>query len=174
MEKGYVEYAPDQECRIFEGELSREESSEIRKRMEERVLSFSELEEEMRRGTEAVYQSGMLDGREAACYIRDMIDWNYMKKEAAREYAGRVHLSQTYICRVFREQTGQSIGRVIFERRMEKAAELLLSTNLMVREVAERVGYLNFSYFCKRFRDYYMMTPNAFRRKSYTTEDTVC
>lgn len=172
--KGYVEYAAGQECRTFEEEASREENSERRKRMKERVLSFSEIEVKMKKGQASWYQSGMLDGREAACYIRDMIDWNYMKREAAREYAGKVHLSQTYICRVFREQTGQSIGKVIFERRMEKAAELLLSTNLMVREVAERVGYLNFSYFCKRFRDYYMMTPNTFRRKSCMTEDTVC
>ncbi|MDO4477978.1 MAG: AraC family transcriptional regulator [Lachnospiraceae bacterium] len=115
--------------------------------------------------SESYYGRVAMDGNRAVSFIRDVIDWNYTSGESAKEYADLVHLSQTYICRMFRKKNGKSIGRWILERRMEKACDLLVNTDLMVRDVAERVGYTNFSYFCKRFKDFHHMTPNDYRKK---------
>jgi YesN/AraC family two-component response regulator len=46
---------------------------------------------------------------------------------------------------------------------MEEAKRLLLSTDYSINEIAQRVGYDNFSYFSHVFRDKTGMTPNEYR-----------
>ncbi len=159
--------------RVFINRLPGGRSKEMMRKTEVRLSTFSELEEILRRRGFISYYTGGLAGKEAAGCIREMIDKNYMNADASREYADRVHLSQTYVCKMFREENGVSIGKLIFSRRMEKAAELLQSTNLTIREVAVRVGYPNFSYFCKRFKDYYAMTPRTFRRQYWMHREEI-
>ena len=48
---------------------------------------------------------------------------------------------------------------------MQKAQEYLRYTNLSVSKIALEVGYSNFSYFSKSFRDYAGCTPNEYRSK---------
>ena len=65
--------------------------------------------------------------------------------------------------------TQHDYGRDSYEQyiknlRMEKARELLTSTNMKISEICERVGYSNLSYFCRSFRNEYGMTPEQYRR----------
>lgn len=103
------------------------------------------------------------DSHQAVSLVREMIDCGYMHKASAKEYAHRVSMSETYLCRVFKNETGHSIGSYINNERMEKAARLLIESDIMIRDVALTVGYNNFSYFCKRFKKHFGMTPNAYR-----------
>ena len=105
------------------------------------------------------------NAHEAAGAVREMIQYNYMKPDSARQYAARVHISLTYLCRAFRRETGKSIGGYILQVRMQRAADHLAHSNLMIKEVARAVGYSNFSYFCRRFRAFYNMTPAEYREK---------
>ena len=111
-------------------------------------------------------EDSFCDGRDAAVAVRAMIRYNYMTSDTARDYAAKVHLSLTYLCRVFRREHGRSIGAVIMATRMEKAADILMTSGLMVKETAALVGFSNFSYFCKKFREHYGMTPAEYRRRS--------
>ncbi|MCI1721524.1 MAG: helix-turn-helix domain-containing protein [Lachnospiraceae bacterium] len=104
-------------------------------------------------------------GKDAVRAVREMIRYNYWKPDAAREYAEKVHLSLTYLCRIFKREVGQSIGDCILETRMNKAALLLAAGNHPVREVAESVGFWNFSYFCRRFRECYGVSPKEYRKR---------
>ena len=49
--------------------------------------------------------------------------------------------------------------------RMEKAAQLLQTTNYRVYEVAEMIGYSNLSYFSKQFKEKYGITPFDYRNQ---------
>jgi two-component system response regulator YesN len=109
-------------------------------------------------------------GREAVRAVREMIRYNYWKPDAAKEYAEKVHLSLTYLCRLFKKETGRSIGGCILETRMNKAAFLLVTKNHPVKMIAKSVGFGNFSYFCKRFREYYGMSPKEYRRRGKTEQ----
>jgi AraC family transcriptional regulator, regulatory protein of adaptative response / methylphosphotriester-DNA alkyltransferase methyltransferase len=60
------------------------------------------------------------------------------------------------------------IGRTTFREhltqvRMERAAEMLLSRSLTVREVANRVGYRQPAQFAKAFRRHRGVAPSDFR-----------
>lgn len=103
-------------------------------------------------------------GREVADAVREMIQYNYKSDDSTREYAKKVHLSLTYLCRIFKRETGQSIGEYINENRMNEASHLLIIGNRPIRQIALQVGFSNFSYFSKRFREYFHMTPRQYRK----------
>jgi AraC-like DNA-binding protein len=50
------------------------------------------------------------------------------------------------------------------ERRMQEARRLLTETDLTVAAIAHRVGYLDVSYFIRRFRAEHQITPALWRR----------
>lgn len=79
--------------------------------------------------------------------------------------AGQVYLSEDYITRLFIRETGQTLPVYIARRRMEKAAKLLRESTDPISKIVMEVGYSNFSYFSKTFRDYVGSTPNEYRAK---------
>lgn len=79
--------------------------------------------------------------------------------------AGEVYLSEDYVSKLFKNATGMSFPNYIAMKRMEKAREYLADSGLSVSEVAQSVGYSNFSYFSKTFRDFTGMTPGEYRNR---------
>ncbi|MCQ2378261.1 MAG: AraC family transcriptional regulator [Victivallaceae bacterium] len=79
------------------------------------------------------------------------------------EMARAVHLSRWYFSRRFRETEGCSPGEFMLKLRMDQAAKLLQNTLLTVKEVADRCGFAEPSYFCRVFRRYYRVSPAKFR-----------
>lgn len=53
---------------------------------------------------------------------------------------------------------------------MEKARELLLTTESRVRDIAVLTGYRDANYFVRAFKRYYGMTPEEYRKMSGRTE----
>lgn len=94
-------------------------------------------------------------------YIND-----HLKEELSRKIlAETVYLSEDYVSKIFMNVTGVSIPGYIASRRINKAREYLKYTSLTVSQVALEVGYSNFSYFSKTFRDYIGCTPNEYRSR---------
>jgi AraC-like DNA-binding protein len=60
---------------------------------------------------------------------------------------------------------GKSFAAWLKERRLEKAKELLLTTNKIIYEIALDCGYRDVSAFVRAFRNCYGHTPNVFRKK---------
>lgn len=79
--------------------------------------------------------------------------------------AARAYISEDYLSKKFALHTGMSIPNYVSTRRMEKARDYFKNTARSVSEVATLVGYTNFSYFSKTFRDYAGCTPNEFRNR---------
>lgn len=92
-------------------------------------------------------------------YIEHHLGENLSRTVLAQE----VFLSEGYISRIFLKETGVSLPNYIAERRMEKAKEYLEYSGLPVSRIATEVGYNNFSYFSKTFRDLVGCTPNEYR-----------
>lgn len=82
-----------------------------------------------------------------------------------RTLAGMVFLSEDYISKLFMSATGMSIPSYVASCRMKKAQEYLRHSGLPVSRIAMEVGYSNFSYFSKTFRDYAGCTPGEYRSR---------
>lgn len=59
-----------------------------------------------------------------------------------------------------------NLNRFIRVFRMEKAKELLRTTNMKVAMVSEQVGFANSSYFCRSFREYYGSSPSPIGKET--------
>ena len=75
-----------------------------------------------------------------------------------------INISTQYMTRVFREQTGITVGQYIRDQRLEYSCTLLKDTSLSLGEIAEKAGYANESYWGKVFRKQYGMQPSEYRR----------
>lgn len=96
--------------------------------------------------------------------VKEYID-NNLDKELTREaLAEQVYLNQDYLARIFKKEIGESIVNYITGKRIAVAKVYLEKTNESVNSIAIRVGYDNFSYFTKIFKDRVGMTPKEYRR----------
>jgi two-component system response regulator YesN len=57
------------------------------------------------------------------------------------------------------------------ERRIDRACELLTVTGMRVSQVADAVGFADFDYFCRRFKQITRETPLQFRTRNAVAQD---
>lgn len=90
---------------------------------------------------------------------------HYQEKELSlQEVSDAVGISRTYFSKAFKEMTGEKYWDYLSSYRIEKAKELLRSTNLGQAEISERVGYGSEFHFSRKFKEVAGMSPNKFRR----------
>ena len=93
----------------------------------------------------------------------EIVDQEYGNDLSLDEIARRVASSRRQLQRAYAE-IGQTTFRDHLTRvRMEKAAELLSTRGLTVREVAHRVGYRQPAQFAKAFRRHLGVAPSDYR-----------
>ncbi len=73
-----------------------------------------------------------------------------------------VQLERSYASRIFRQETGRSIGRVLMEYRISKACDYL-KEGLTVKETAYSCGFRDYSSFLKAFKRETGRTPGSLR-----------
>lgn len=76
--------------------------------------------------------------------------------------AAEVGCSASYLSRTFSATTGMTISHYLRKKRVERAAELLLSGRYNVGEVAAAVGYHSLSHFSKAFHQVKGCLPSKF------------
>lgn len=76
--------------------------------------------------------------------------------------ASEVALSRAAFARRFKNLIGQGMFQYLTELRVQKAKELLLSTQLPVADIAQRMGYESDISFVKTFKKYCGMTPRQY------------
>jgi len=72
-------------------------------------------------------------------------------------------LDPSYLTRLFKSATGRSPMAYLARHRAERAANLLLATDLPIGEIGTRVGWSDPNYFARRFKSVFGMTPSAYR-----------
>lgn len=72
-------------------------------------------------------------------------------------------VSLSYASRFFKKSMGMTAQEYLQQCRMDVARELLLTTDLHLKDIAEQVGYYNVSSFIRIFKKYYHQTPGQFR-----------
>lgn len=95
----------------------------------------------------------------------------YMK-ENYRDYtfsiqslASHFSLSETYIMRYFKKQTGDTILQHLNRLRMDQTKHLLETTDIPIKEIVTQVGYSDVSSFIRRFKQSTQLTPGEYRKK---------
>ncbi len=80
--------------------------------------------------------------------------------------AGKFYLNPSYLSRMFKQETGQTLTEYITKARMDLAVTLLGQTDLKAYEIAERIGIQDPHYFSICFKKYTGMSVNDYRKST--------
>jgi len=94
--------------------------------------------------------------------VLDYIQENLSRPLTQAEIAAVVHISPYHFARLFRRATGQSPHQYIIAQRVEKAAQLLLTQQFTMTEIALQVGFVDQSHFYRHFKRHWAVTPKQF------------
>lgn len=97
--------------------------------------------------------------RRAKTIIEERLAHNLSLAEVARECG----LSVSQFARAFKRTTGMPPHRFLLERRMERARQLLVTSQQPLAAVADACGFADQSHFTKVFRKVQGRSPGAFR-----------
>ena len=80
--------------------------------------------------------------------------------------ASEIGVSYSYLSRKFKEECGQGFSDYLNQLRIENAKQLIEAGDSNIKEIVNQVGFNNYNYFFKVFKDSEGMTPSEYERKS--------
>ncbi|HEY8548215.1 MAG TPA: helix-turn-helix transcriptional regulator [Acidimicrobiales bacterium] len=98
-------------------------------------------------------------------HAHDLADRYYAEPLDLDRLAAAAHVSKYHFVRCFAETYGETPMRYLTRRRIERAQDLLRSTNLTITEVCTMVGFASLGSFSSRFRELVGEPPSAYRAR---------
>lgn len=109
---------------------------------------------------------------EYAKHINNVIEYigrNLDREISLSELSEISNFSAYHFHRIFSAMVGEPIGTFVIRMRVETAARLLRYTSLSIQDIAYNVGYGAPSSLTKVFRQFYNISPTAYRNnRNYT------
>ena len=95
--------------------------------------------------------------------IKNFIDQHYMYPISLDDVSDAFYLSKEHVSRLFRKTYDESVTQYILKKKMESAADLILTSQLSYREIAYQLGFEDISYFYKQFKKIFHCTPGEYK-----------
>ncbi|MGJ4851994.1 response regulator [Bacillota bacterium Meth-B3] len=99
-------------------------------------------------------------------HVKEIIGRAYAQRLSVNSLAQEVYLTPTYLCVLFKQQTGKTINEYITLERIRHAKDLLTDSGILLYDVCFMVGYLSPSYFSKLFKKYTGLSPSEYRESA--------
>jgi two-component system response regulator YesN len=97
--------------------------------------------------------------------IQQYINEHYAEELTNADIAASVFLTTTYVCLLFKQETGMTLNEYVIEKRLLEAKRLLADPRNKLYDVCYAVGYKDPGYFGKLFKKQTGHTPGEFREK---------
>ena len=105
-------------------------------------------------------------GKDSLNKLKQVIEYihiNYPDSISLQTLSEICFMSPNYFCHYFKQEIGKTPISFINEYRIEKACEMLSESKVPISDIALSVGFDNFSYFIRKFREYKGVAPNKYR-----------
>ncbi len=156
----YVRYMVAQALRLSSRSLDEKDTNPIQQKLDELELGSNDFVEavkdilkELCSEPDAIYRN-----------MIEYVDRNFSRYDLSLDQlAEEANVSKSQMSKIFRQLTGSCYIDYVTSLRMEKARELLVTTNLGVKEIFVQVGYIDSANASKKFKVIYNITPSAYR-----------
>lgn len=95
--------------------------------------------------------------------LQNLLQTDYGEEMSIDAMARKLDINKAYLCKSFRQATGQTIGQALTDIRLENARRLLESTNESILCVCTACGFNSQQYFVRIFRKAMQCTPREYR-----------
>jgi len=103
--------------------------------------------------------------------VRDYIDSHITGPVLVADLCALVQLSEAHFSRSFKRTFGESPHSFVVRRRVELAAQYMLTTDASLSDIALQSGFADQAHLCKHFRQAAGQTPAAWRRAHRSHHD---
>lgn len=126
----------------------------VRKLHDEMVLDYTE---KMRK----IYRSDTNSRHISAC--KDYIYSHLKERITIEDLSDELGVSASYLSRLFKKETGDSVSAYIRRQKIDMAKNLLQYSDYSMIDIANRLSFSSQSHFIQQFREYEGMTPKKYR-----------
>lgn len=102
-------------------------------------------------------------------YCLTMIQKEFRQIGSLAQIADRLHISQSYLSRLFRKQMGESVHDYLLTVRFTHAADALQRGD-SVQQACADAGFCNYSYFIQTFKKRYGVTPRQYQKDFFAQQ----
>lgn len=95
------------------------------------------------------------------------INEHYNENITLQKLSEIAYLHPIYLCKLFKERTGENFMDYLMKVRIEQAKRLLGNVSLRIYDICEMVGYDSPQYFSKIFKDTAGLSPKDYRKKCH-------
>lgn len=103
--------------------------------------------------------------------ILDFINDNYNQKIKIDLLAKELGICRSEICKLFKNELHTTFTEYLTKLRIEKAIELLNSSEANITQISEIVGFNSSSYFSETFKKFYNITPLEYKYQNSNKKD---
>jgi AraC-like DNA-binding protein len=100
-----------------------------------------------------------------ATWANTFIQINYDRSITTAKIAQAVGYNADYLGRIYRQVYGHTLTEAIHRRRISKACDYLLESNLTIEQIAQKCGYTDPDYFRRVFKRHMQVSPVEYRNE---------
>jgi AraC family transcriptional regulator len=116
------------------------------------------------RDTEKFFAKGGLTARQLRC-IETLVEDVERPPPSVGALAQAMGITGRHLLRAYKQSTGSTLRTYLRAAQQRRAADLLISTDLPLRMIAEKLGYSRLSCFSTAFQNATGISPSAYRRR---------
>ena len=95
--------------------------------------------------------------------VMNIVNEKYYEELSLKTLSQKYNVNSSYLGQIFNKEVGMSFSEYLNKVKNTKAKELILNTNMKINDIAKEVGYLDTSYFYRKFKKYFGICPLTMR-----------
>ena len=96
--------------------------------------------------------------------ISEYLDAHYNEPLSLSEIGGRFGISYYYLAHIFKSETGVSPMKYVMHRKMGEVQNLLMNTDMSIKEIGEKLGFSSSCHLSTTFKKYFDISPKTYRQ----------
>lgn len=97
----------------------------------------------------------------------DYINLHLHQKLSLDEISDAIGLSKTYLCKLFKQETGYTINNYILKLKIDAVSNMLIYTEHSEISLANYFSFSSLSHFINVFKSHIGLTPKEYRKQNY-------